>query len=521
MTSETNEVDASVQGSDLVLSPRRKGVAELTVRATDSYGASANAAFEVTVSENLLNEVASKALAGYGRAVLSSVSSVIGKRLDGPLDAPDIQPAGNAWAPNSLGLTSHGVRSTLSEQVIDGNSQFSESTSQMESSFGAQSIPRISQTFARSDNSRYWTIWTDADSQSYQGDGYRGQSRSHYVGTDVVVNSRIQAGLAGSRTRGSGDYSFGAAQRWFESEQSFISPYARYQFREGASVWMIGLVGHGEMATTENLEGTPSDSHDLYTTAVILGATSELVNVRGLDLAWSSDIAHLYTAANSVVPGRDSLTAEVQRVRSGLTSSYNVSINSLITVEPFATLNLRYDGGSDVEGLGYEAVGGTRLSSGAFEIEIQGRHFELREDHGYVEQGYSISTTYNPSKDSSGWSFSLAPSWGHSTQSFDAFASNQSTYSRPNTWVVNRVDSMAFGVEGKISYGILANRDRFVVTPYLRSRTYGMDNHRIGLRFRGATPSLTPLEMDFMVQRVDLMQTKIDNRIAFALTLRL
>ena len=520
LTGETNAVDASVQGWDLVLSPRRKGVAELTVRATDSYGASANAAFEVTVSENLLNEVASKALAGYGRAVLSSVSSVIGRRLDGPLDARDLQPAGNAWAPNSLGLTPHGVGSTLSEQVIDGNSQFSESTSQMESSFGAQSIPRISQTFARSDNSRYWTIWTDADSQSYQGDGYRGQSRSHYVGTDVVVNSRIQAGLAGSRTRGSGDYSFGVAQRWFESEQSFISPYARYQFREGASVWVIGLVGHGEMATTENLEGTPSDSHDLHTTAVILGATSELVNVRGLDLAWSSDIAHLYTAANSVVPGRDSLTAGVQRVRSGLTSSYNVSITSLITVEPFAALNLRYDGGSDVEGLGYEAVGGTRLSSGAFEIEIQGRHFELREDHGYVEQGYSISTTYNPSKDSSGWSFSLAPTWGHSKQAFDPFASSQVAGTRFTPWVDPRLDKMEFGVHGSLGYGFLINRDRFILAPYIQSQSHINEAYRLGIRLRGVSQSTLGLEVDLRAQREGMSHGEKTNGYTATATLR-
>ena len=520
LTGESNAVDASVQGSDLVLSPRRKGVAELTVRATDSYGASANAAFEVTVSENLLNEVASKVLAGYGRAVLSSVSSVIGRRLNGPLAAADIQPAGNAWAPISLGLTSHGVGSTLSEQVIDGNSQFSESTSQMESSFGAQSIPRISQKFTRSDDSRYWTIWTDADTQAYQGDSYRGRTRSYYIGTDVVVNSRIQAGLAGSQTRGSGDYSFGNAQRWVKTDLTFVTSYARYQFRESSSIWAIGLIGNGEMATTANLNGRPTVSHDLRTTAVILGATSELVNARGLDLAWNSDIAHLSMDADSAMPDQDSLTAEVERVRSGLTTSYKVPIFTSIAVEPFATVNLRYDGGSDQEGLGIEAVGGTRLSSGALRIEFQGRRFELREGSTYVEQGYSISTTYNPSIDSTGWSLSLSPTWGHSRQTFDPFVSNQGIGSGPNSWIDLQQDAMEFSVQGSLRYGFLVHRDRFVVTPFIQSRSHTSDVYSLGIRLQGNTQSTLGLEVDLRAQREGMSHGEKTNGYTATATLR-
>ena len=517
----TNAVDANIDGADLVLSPLRKGLAELTVRATDSYGASANAVFEITVSENLLNEVASKALAGYGRAVLSSVSSVIGARLNEPLNTSDIEPGGRTWAPDSFDLTYLDDGSRAYERLIESNSQVSGSASHMRSAFDTQSIPRISHKFAQSDDSRYWTIWTDADSQSYRGDGYRGQTRSYYVGADVVVNSRIQAGLAGSQTKGSGDYSFGDAQRWFDSEQILISPYARYQFHNDASIWVIGLVGNGEMATTADLAEQPINLHNLSTSAVILGATSEVVNTRGFDLAWSSDIAHLSMAADAAIPDQDSLKAEVQRVRSGLTTSYSVPVASSIAVEPFVTLNLRYDGGTDQEGIGFEAIGGTRLSSGALEIEIQGRRFELHEEPRYVEQGYSISTTYNPSKDSTGWSLSLAPTWGHAAPIFDPFASRQGIGSKLGPWGEASTDSLAFSVEGELGYGMLASRERFVVTPYLRSRTHAVNDHCLGLRLRGATPSLTPLEMDFMVQRVGLMQTKVDNRIAFALTLRL
>ena len=517
---ESDVVDGSIQDANLVLSPLRKGSTELTIRATDSYGASASAAIEITVSEGLFNEVASKALAGYGRAVLSSVSSVIGTRLHEPLDAPDLQ-AGNTWAPNPLDLTSHGVGSNVSERGSDDDLLNSGSASQTGASFGVRSMPRLSQRFAKSGDSRYWTIWTDSDTQSYQSDSHRGRTRTYYLGTDVVVNSRIQAGLAGSQTKGSGEYTFGNAQRWFETEQTSISPYARYQFHEGASVWAIGLVGNGEMATTASLDGTLTALHDLHTSAVILGATNQLVGTRGLNLAWSSDIAHLSLDANSPIPDQDSLTAEVQRVRSGLTTSYDVTISSNITVVPFATLNLRYDGGSDQDGIGVEAVGGARLSSGAFDVEFQGRRFELRAEQNYVEQGYSLSTTYNPSKDVTGWSLSIVPTWGHSEQTFDPFASGRGVGTRLNTWIDSQRDSMGFGVEGELSFGFLASRERFVVTPYLRSRSHSMDDHRLGLRLHGATPTMRPLETEVMIQRVELTQNETDDGLTFAVTIRL
>ena len=326
---ETNVLEANVRGSELVLSPIRKGTTELSIRATDTHGASATAMFKVTVSENLLDEVASQALAGYGRAVLNSVSSVIGTRLNEPLNAPDLHLDNASQAANSFDMTPYSRGSNTSEWAHD-EWPMGESTMPTGSSLGAHAIPRISRTFAKSDDSRYWTLWTDADSQSYRGDAHRGQTRSYYVGTDVVVNGRIQAGFAGSRTKGTGDYSFGNAQRWFETEQTFISPYARYQVHDDASIWAIAMVGRGDMATRASLDETPTAAHDLRTAAVILGATSELASMKGLDLAWTGDVARLSLVAGSTDPDRGSLTADVRRLRSGLTTTYTMPISSSI-----------------------------------------------------------------------------------------------------------------------------------------------------------------------------------------------
>ena len=95
---------------------------------------------------------------------------------------------------------------------------------------------------------------------------------------------------------------------------------------------------------------------------------NEIVSLNGVDLSWISDLAHLEIASTSLVPGQDSLTARVQRVRGGLSAAFNIPLNSHVDLAPFATLNLRYDGGTDQEGSGLEALGGARLSVGAFEV---------------------------------------------------------------------------------------------------------------------------------------------------------
>ena len=519
---EIELINASIQGSNLLVSPLRKGSTQLTVSATDTFGASATVVFEVTVREVLLDEAATNALTGYGRAVLNSVSSVIGARFEERLHASDFQPDRPTKPADLSNQLPNIAQSITPSRIFDDVSMQAESNPHtMSTSSYGDSLPRISQKFLKSDGSRYWTIWTDSDTQSYQGDGHRGQTRAYYVGTDVVLNNQIQAGLAGSHISGSGDYTFGNAQRWFDTEQSFISPYIRYQVGDEASVWAIATVGSGEMLTTEQLDNVPMMTRDLRSSALIVGATRALLNVRGLDLAWRSDIAQLSMEANSTDRNHDSLTAEVHRVRSGLTTSFNIPLTTNTSLEPFATINLRYDGGSDQAGIGIEAVTGARLSAGAFGFELQNRRFELRDQQDYLERGFSISTTYNPSKDPMGWSLSLAPTWGTAKQSYDPFISTQGRVAQFSSWDESRSEPTAFSVEGSLSYGILTNRDRFILTPYLQTRSPANDEYRLGVRLEGATLSTQVFEIDIVATSVSQYANETDRGIALFARLRL
>ena len=518
---ETNLIEASVQDSNLVISPLRRGSTQLSVRAIDSFGASATAVFEITVSEDLLDEAASDALAGYSRSVLNSVSSVIGSRVSAPLEAPDLRYTETQYVSNVRSKTStYDLGWDVHTADTMNTSMLHDTSAARGTSLGGSSVPRISQTITTSDETRYWTLWTDSDTQSFHDDNHRGQTRSHYIGTDVVVNQRVQAGVAGSHVSGSGDYVFGNAQRWFDIEQTFLSPYARYQIHDDTSIWVIASVGNGLMETATRPEEKRSPSHELETSAIILGATHELASIDRLELAWSGDIAHLSTNADALNQDRSSLSAREQRARGGLTATYSVPISSHAVLEPFVTLNLRYDRGNEPKGGGLETIAGTRLSTRTFDFEIRGRQFELGGDQGYREQGWSVSTTYNPSKDSTGWSMSLAPTWGSTQTAFNPFSSNPNIGSRFNPWIENNGQRMEFGVEGSISYGIKTNRDRFIVTPYLQTGRNTLREHRVGMRIQGATISTRTLEMELLVHRVDLPQSKTDAGIVLEAILR-
>lgn len=519
---ETRVVEASVQESNLIVSPLHKGSTQLSVRATDPYAGSGTALIEITVSEDRLNEAASDALAGYGRAILNSVSSVIGSRVKAPLHVPDLQPEQPLSDGHRFDIgTAPDIDLATRELGSPDQPLWSGRVGPNASTLGGITVPSISQTFARSDDSSYWTLWSNSDSQSYRGDGHRGQTRSYYVGTDVVLKDRIQAGVAGLYTTGSNEYTYGNAARWIETEQTFVSPYVRYQPRKDTSIWGIATIGSGKLATATRVDETPTETHELSTSALILGAASNLANVDGLDLDWTVDVAHLSMNADAVDQDQVSLVTHVQRARSGLSATYSVPISSSVILEPFASLNVRYDSGSDQEGGGLETIAGARLVAGAFDVEIRGRRFELRDESSYLEQGLAISTTYNPSKDLRGWSFSLVPSWGSSLQTIDPFSSNYGIGTRSSAWAEPDSPLMAFGIEGSLNYGILMGHERFVLTPYLQTRSHAERDHRFGLRLQGITQSTQPLELDFMVQRTKLLSSGFGTGVVVSASLRL
>ena len=179
ITEETRVVEATVQESNLFISPLHKGSTQLSVRATDPYGESRMALIQITVSEDRLNEAASDALAGYGRAIVNSVSSVIESRVNAPLHAPDLQREQSLSNGHRFDIgTAPDIDLATRELGSPDQSLWGGRVVPNASTLGGITVPNISQTFARSDDSSYWTLWSNSDSQSYRGDSHRGQTGS-------------------------------------------------------------------------------------------------------------------------------------------------------------------------------------------------------------------------------------------------------------------------------------------------------------------------------------------------------
>ena len=91
--------------------------------------------------------------------------------------------------------------------------------------------------------------------------------------------------------------------------------------------------------------------------------------------------------------------------------------------------------------------------------------------------------------------------------------------SRP--WIGSDSVSMAFGIEGSLNYGILMGQERFVLTPYLQSRSHAERDHRFGLRLQGIRQYAQPLELKLMIRRLDQIHDEPNTDVLFAATWRL
>ncbi len=517
-------IDASLHGPELIVQPLRQGSTEFGVRATNAFGESAAVRFHVSVTTNRLDKAATLALEGFGRAVLNSIESAIESRFDVPLNPPDVHSRRMKPIMSYVDLAAYTFRSDGTDWTQKDKSLRQSSylpRNDLSSSFS--SSPLIAKTFARPDALKYWTLWVHSDSQAFESTGNLGHVHSFHVGSEVVVNSRIQAGLAGSRLRGLGDYAFNHVQRWFEVEQILVSPYVRFQLNSGMSIWGIATAGTGVLATANTRDATKEPSHNLRTSGGLVGASHRLTSVKHFDLSWHGDVASLKLNGKPLSRTVNALTADIRRVRSGLTASFNLPISAVVSFKPFSSINLRYDSTENQENDGIELVGGAKFAFGSFNVGFRGRHFEVHDEKDLKEQGYAISITYKPIQKLSGLFVSFSPSWGYAEQSFDPFSSTLGirtrTYLRP--WLETNIDPYRFSMQGSLRYGILVDQDRFLLTPYVEARTQVGRDHRIGLRLHGTAHSARAMAVDFALQHTNFGLGEPDAGVALTATLRL
>ena len=261
----------------------------------------------------------------------------------------------------------------------------------------------------------HWTVWGQHDQQAFGGERspaarYDGHLRTAYVGFDGRLSERWLAGVAVSRSRGDGDWTFGSSAGRLTTTLTSVHPYLRWS--DGGTIWATAGSGHGSAENERVRYGLQEES--------ALGLRLGLVEVRrrlatvggGVELQLRGDAAwaRLTTAAGDELI--DALGVDVHQLRLGIDVSRTVRTAGGTLVEPFGEVHARRDGGSGQTGAGLEVAGGLRVARGVFRVEGMGRLLALHAADGYREHGGAVTLSVGDGARQPGLTLSLSPRWG-------------------------------------------------------------------------------------------------------------
>ena len=512
ITSEDSLVaSASLTGMTAIIAPMSRGSTTVTVTAKDPHGGEAMVVGSVIVGDSQLKAVAANSLAGFGRAMLASVSSSIGSRIATNDHSSDLTL--DAWMPveeqNAMLAMSPERRGEIALNVIDStNTKMSDrSTPTSRGSYmtGLEAFQsmvgrRFALNLGTSEDRSNWSVWGDIDRQSYEGEGYHGLASNIYLGADVTVAQDWMFGVAVSSNTGNSDYTWGTATQSMEMRLTTVLPYLSYQPNSGTSLWGVAGYGSGELDTS--VVGATNDISELAAKLTLVGGTQDLTKVGRLNLELRGDAAMTSLKTERGSGAADGITSDIHRIRVGLEGSFITESRWLGTFEPFGQFSLRSDGGDGSTGTGIELAGGLRLTSRAFSLEVQGRSLAMHGDANYSESGFSLMAKLNPTASPTGIAVTIAPRWGA-----DAVSNGilwQDRLNMPQSYGVLtgfNNDGASSSINAQIGYGMLVGNERYLLTPFLDLRV--SDRHRretlIGASLQQMNQNDTALDIDLVV----------------------
>ncbi len=492
-------VQAITTETGATITPVSRGNVALTVTASDPHGGTAALTTEIIVGDERLMEIAAKSLAGFGRAMLGSVTSAIDTRTnvvqansDLSIDAQSVDSV-ETWTEHSLNhrayphsepAASGGVGGTLAPLSGDwGGGAASHITPNSFSPFDRG----FSFTLGADEKSTPWSIWSNMDHQSYGGESYGGSIENVYLGIDKNIKEDWIVGLTITQHEGESNYTYGTASQHMSIELNQLMPYFRYTPTDRGSIWGTIGMGSGELGTT--VVGSDDASSVLKSQLAVLGGHHRLANSARFELALRGDVAASRLAtSNGESVGAD-LSADTHRLRTGIETSYTLNWIASTTLTPFGQLNLRTDGGDGDIGSGLEFVGGLKVSRSVYSFEVMGRTFETRGQNPYSESGVTMTATVSPSHDGTGFTATFSPRWGASSYASDAIWSNFASFdigARPPRNFDQAVNDRQMHVDAQIGYGFPVVDERLLLTPFIQHTRYGtgMQQSQIGAQLR-------------------------------------
>ncbi len=289
---------------------------------------------------------------------------------------------------------------------------------------------------------------------------WKGNMASAHAGIDARVGPGILAGVAGSYSSGSFDFTdrTGATPvtGTYGAIMTSVHPYMAW-FSDGgdASVWGSAGLGRGEIEVDDAREGLRTSPAGMLTGA---GGASYQLLTRG---AGGVRVKAEGWAGRVVVGGGAQIEEVTLNMRRGklaleLTQGFRAGAGQEVAL--LLEGGMRYDNGDGVNGAGAEVAGGLRYNSSKLGLTAEGRgRFVILARDGYEEWGLGGMLMFDPATRGQGVSIRVAPSYGDHRSGVNQLW-ERGVYGA----VGGRDPGMGPGVDGEVAYGIAG----FQGTPY-------------------------------------------------------
>ena len=315
--------------------------------------------------------------------------------------------------------------------------------------------------------------------------GWSGGLFSGHVGMDVRLEKKLLAGVAASWSQGSFDYSAAdGAQGRYLTAMKVLNPYMAVALSESVRVWTVAGFGLGKIHVEDDEASRQSADAGFQSGA--LGASLLLLSAPDPQGGGATTVdlkAEMSLTRMEVEDNRDRIRAlevKTNRLRFVLTGAHAFFLRSGASVEPFAELGLRRDGGDGETGLGVEMGGGVGYRSTAPGFALEARARMLRTHQGALrEWGVDGAVRFDSGADGRGLSFSALPSYGESVSATESLWRDGAAADSAREGFS---PSMRF--ETEVGYGFPALARRGLLTPYgAFARGQSDVSYRAGSRF--------------------------------------
>ena len=273
-------------------------------------------------------------------------------------------------------------------------------------------------------NEARWVVWgraatTRTTVQATPGAQARGDLFTMHAGVDTRMGSRGLLGVAVSHSQGKLGYTLGARPdaepAVVEGGVTSVQPYALWAPRAGLEVWGLGGSGRGPLRVSDAFGTVDTDVRMRLAAG---GVRQALTSAGGLSVKGDVFHAVLTSAEQADLPA-----ARATAARARLLLEWKSEwASSAARISPRLELGGRWDGGSDVDGLGSEVGGGISLAHVGLGLELAGagRYLLAHQAAGFEEWGASIALRAGPGVTNRGPWMSIEPEWGAASSRMQA-----------------------------------------------------------------------------------------------------